>query len=99
MIHRVIKKSGKKQKFDEKKIKKCINNVCREVKLEKNKVKKKEDAILKEVLKIAKKREITTAEIRDIILKDLSQVDPAVARAWFAFEIFKIQGKKDKTYF
>ena len=40
------------------------------------------------------KKELTTAEIRDMVLRDLSKLHPAVVRAWIAFEIMKIQKKK-----
>ncbi len=96
MINKVIKKSGKKQKFDPKKIKICIDKACKKAKIKRELIKKEEEKILKEILKIARKREITTAEIRDIVLRDLSQLDPALVRGWFAFEILKIQRKGEQ---
>ncbi len=96
MVNKVIKKSGKKEKFDPKKIMKCVGEACKGAKIPKVKIKKVEDEILKEVIKMAEERELTTAEIRDIVLRDLHALDPAVARAWIAFEILKIQRRKKK---
>jgi len=94
MVKKVIKKSGKKQKFDAKKVKGCIKKACKESQVDKKRIKGVEDQILKEVLEIVNKREITTAEIRDVVLRDLSALDPSVVRAWIAFEIMKLQKKK-----
>ncbi len=91
MQKKVIKKSGKKQGFDSEKVRKSIKKACKKCNVPKSRLKSVEDKILKEIMKIAEKREITTAEIRDIILRDLSSLDPAVVRAWIAFEILKIQ--------
>jgi len=93
MVKKVIKKSGKKQKFDSKKIRKSIEKACKECKISKKRIEKEEEKILKEVLEIAEKRGVTTAEIRDIVLRDLSDLDPSVVRAWIAFEIMKLQKK------
>jgi len=93
MVKKIIKKSGKKQKFDAKKIRKCIGKACGDARISKEKAKKVEERILKKILEIAEKREMTSAEIRDIVLRDLSALDPAVVRAWIAYEIMKIQKK------
>ena len=94
MVKKVIKKSGKKQVFDSKKIKRCISKLCKSTKLSKNEADVVKDEILQEVLDIAEKREITTAEIRDIALRNLNTLDPAVVRAWIAFEILKLQRRR-----
>lgn len=89
----VIKKSGKKQRFDSKKIKRCIGKVCERARIPKKKTEEIEKEIVDEIVGLAEKKELTTAEIRDIVLRDLSKLDPAVVRAWIAFEIMKIQKK------
>ena len=93
MVKKVIKKNGKKQKFDSKKIKKSVEKACKDCKrkISKKKIKEAEDKIINEVTAVLKKREMTSAEIRDIALKNLDMLDPAVVRAWIVYEILRLK--------
>ena len=90
----IIKKSGKKQKFDSRKIRRCINKACVSARLSRKKVKKVEEEALQTIHEILEKREMTTAEIRDIVLHHLELLDPAVVRAWITYEMLRLQRKK-----
>ena len=91
MVKKVIKKDGKKQGFDSKKIKKCLTKACKGRKISKTQLKKLENKILKEVTELSYDGEITTAQIRDIVLKNLNRLHPALVKAWIAYEILKLQ--------
>ena len=94
MVKYVIKKSGKKQKFSEKKIKKCIECAAKDAKIKKDKREKIIEAAIKKVLEYSKnKEELTTAEIRDLVLMELDMIDKSVMRAWLAYELVKLREK------
>ena len=91
----VIKKSGKKQKFNPKKIKKSIEYAAKQSRISK----RVQEAVIKKTIKevftyLDTVNESTTAQIRDIILQKLNSLNPAVVRAWLAYEMQKLSGKK-----
>ncbi len=95
MAKKVIKKSGKKEKFNVKKIKKSIGYATKQAYLPK----KIQETVIRKTLEeimpyLDSFDEITTAEIRDLILQKLEQMHPAVVKAWIAYEMKKIRKKK-----
>ncbi|MBD3203845.1 hypothetical protein GF327_06095 [Candidatus Woesearchaeota archaeon] len=83
----VIKANGKREKFNETKLKKSVKKAMVDAgkQVNKNAVEK----VVKEVKK--KKREskdnrISTAEIRNIVVRKLSNVSPKTKLAWQRFE-------------
>ena len=95
MAKTVIKKNGKKQKFNQKKLQRSIKLAAEQVKLTsgiQNTIVKK---TMKEVLfYLDSIDEVTTAQIRDIVLYHLRSMNPAVVRAWLAYEMMKLSRKK-----
>jgi len=91
MQKKVIKKSGKSEKFNKNKIKKSLARAVKEARI---------PAYLKHTIieettydllqYVNNFDEVTTAKIRDIILFKLQQMHPAVVMAWIAYELQKI---------
>ena len=96
-VKRVIKKSGKKQIFSSKKLRKSIDNAAKEAKVEKKRRERIEEEITEVVEELIELNgELTTSEIRDIVLMRLEKMESAVARAWLVFEMIERQKKAAK---
>ncbi|MEK6839847.1 MAG: ATP cone domain-containing protein [Nanoarchaeota archaeon] len=91
MIKRVIKKSGKKEIFSKIKVKKSIKRAVENARVPEHLKQLIIEETVSELLeRLERFDETTTAQIRDIILLKLQQMDPAVVTAWIAYELQKI---------
>ncbi|MFH1592084.1 MAG: ATP cone domain-containing protein [Candidatus Woesearchaeota archaeon] len=94
MAKKVIKKSGKKQKFSAKKIKRSVKKAVKDARLPEHLHETVIDETVKEIIDyLGSISEVTTAEIRDLVLLRL-QVHPSVVKAWIAYELKKLRKKK-----
>ncbi len=83
MATQVIKKDGTKEPFDSGKIKRAIEAAAREAGLMDEQVNAAVIQISGIVMALAdSKEEIATSELRDKILSELDNVQPAAAAAW-----------------
>lgn len=94
MVKVVIKKKGKKEKFNLRKIKRCLECAAQQAKSPK----KKKDKVIKDILDrvmdySTNQEELTTAEIRDLVLMELNILDDSIMKAWLAHEMMKIRKK------
>ena len=97
MANVVIKKSGKKERFNKKKIRKSLEAAARKAKLDRKKREKLINDVLQKIITYSNQyEELTTAEIRDLALMELDLSDPSVMRAWLAYEVLKIKKKRKK---
>lgn len=83
MAEEVIKKDGTKEPFDPEKIRNSITAACGEAGLPDD----RKNEVVKQVARTAieladSKEEIATSEIRDKILNELDNVEPAAAASW-----------------
>ena len=91
MVKKVIKKSGKKEKFNPNKTKRSIKRTVKDAKVpEYLKPTIIEETVNQVLAYLESVNEVTTAEIRDLILFKLQKMHPAVVKAWIAYEINKI---------
>ena len=94
MVKRVIKKNGKKQKFSSKKIKKSIIKAASGAKRNKKLRERIANTITEHILyELEDFDELTTARIRDMVLKELDSMDRATFKAWIAYELKKMREK------
>jgi transcriptional regulator NrdR family protein len=92
MPKKVTKRSGSREPFDEEKIRNAIRAAAKEAGFPDDRVEQVVDEVAQSTLDAAAGRdEITTSEIREIILSELDSVEPAVAEAWRSYD--KAQGK------
>ena len=83
MATQVIKRDGTKEVFDENKIRKSIEMAAKGTALAEDRIKAVVAQVVGLVLQFAAgKEEIASTEIRDFILTQLDQVEPAVAESW-----------------
>jgi transcriptional regulator NrdR family protein len=79
----VVKRNGKKEKFEESKIRMSIEAAAREANLPEEKVKRLVEDFSKNIIQYAQKeKEIRSATIRENILDKLDHTAPEVSRAW-----------------
>ncbi len=94
MVKEVIKKSGKKQKFSSTKIKRSIELAAQEANLPPSLRQKIARKITADILLTLEDFDVvTTGKIRDAVLEQLDREEPAVLKAWLAYEIRKIRKK------
>jgi len=95
MIKKVIKKSGKKQKFSQKKLERSIKLAAKQARLSLQTQKVILEKTLNKALSYLDSfDEVTTAQIRDLVLQQLNSMNKAVVKAWLSYEIKKISKKK-----
>lgn len=90
MAKEVIKKDGSKQPFDSEKIKKAVLATAAVTDLSEERKNEIADQVTAAVIQIADaKEEISTSEIREIVLSELDNVAPVVSEAWRAHDAEK----------
>jgi len=83
MAKEVIKRDGRKEPFDAKKIKKSIANTAKEAGLSGTKKNKIVKQVATSAIQLAKgKNVIATSEIRGKILSELDRIAPTVSAVW-----------------
>jgi len=93
----VSKKSGRKERFSEEKLRKSISAAADESGIPDKKKKEVTDKVFKAAKSMAKsKKEIETETIKEFVLKQLDAMEPAVARAWRRFEQQKREEELDE---
>jgi len=83
MATNVIKRNGSTQPFDAAKVRRSIELAVQDAALSSDRT----DEVVNQILPVAlaaanSKEEITTSELRDIILDELKKAEPAAAEAW-----------------
>jgi ribonucleoside-triphosphate reductase len=92
MATQVIKKDGSKQPFDAEKIKRAIEGAAKEAGLPDDKISQVVAEVSGAVIgKTDEREEITTSEIKAMILDELDKVEPSVSQAWRTYEQSKAQ--------
>lgn len=95
MAAQVIKKDGFKQPFDAEKIKRAVEAAAKEAGLPEEKIfqliREVSEAVITQtgVRDDNAEKEITSSEIKSMILAELDRVEPSVSTAWRAFEASK----------
>ena len=83
MAKEVIKKDGTKEPFDAEKIKNSILAAAQRTELSEDRRNEVVEQVSSAVLQAAAgKEEITTAELREKILSELSAIEPSVSESW-----------------
>jgi transcriptional regulator NrdR family protein len=83
MANFVIKKSGEKQPFDERKLKDSIRSAAKEAGIEENKIEQIVNEVGGQALELAaSKEEIATSELKEKILSTLDATEPSVSAVW-----------------
>ncbi|MCX6777962.1 MAG: ATP cone domain-containing protein [Candidatus Micrarchaeota archaeon] len=83
----VVKSSGSKEPFDEKKLRRSIEKAVIDSGASVEKKKKTIDKVAKDVTdKARKKAVVTTGMLKSDILAELEQFEPLVAEAWRDFD-------------
>ena len=94
MAKEVIKRDGRKEPFDAKKIKKSIANTAKEAGLSGTKKNKIVKQVATSAIQLAKgKAVIATSEIRDKIVSELDRLEPTVSAVWRKSEEEKKKSK------
>ena len=84
----VVKRNNKKERFDEKKLKKSIADAARESRLGKERARRVVEEVSSSVIAYAiAEKETRSAEIRDDILHRLDKTAPSVSKAWRRYEL------------
>jgi transcriptional regulator NrdR family protein len=87
MAKEVIKKDGTRQPFDAEKIKNAIAAAAVRTDLSEERKREVVEQVVAKVIQMAEeKEEIATSEIRENILSELDDVEPAVSEAWRKYE-------------
>lgn len=82
----VIKRDGRREIFNEGKVRRSIEGAGRDAHLSDERIKEITSQIIPGVLRLAAdKEEITTAELKKFILNQLDEIEPAAAEAWRAY--------------
>jgi transcriptional regulator NrdR family protein len=83
----VIKRNNKKERFDEKKIKRSIDAAAKEADLPEARRKSLMDRVAVEIIEYAKnEKEVRAIELREKILAKLDKIEPSVANSWRDFD-------------
>ena len=83
MAKEVIKRDGRKEPFDAKKIRNSIADTAKEAGLSGTKKNKIVKQVATSAIQLAKgKAVIATSEIRDKILSELDRIEPTVSAVW-----------------
>lgn len=87
MAQTVIKRDGSKEPFDSGKINRGIMAAAKEGGLPEEQARKVADQVSATVLQaVANRQEVTTAELKARVLKELDRIAPAAAEAWRSYE-------------
>jgi len=87
MANFVIKRDGTKEPFDAEKIRKSIAAASEQANLSEERKNELVEQVTATVLQMAEPREeIATSEIREKILSELDQIEPAVSAAWRKYD-------------
>lgn len=90
MIKEVLKKGGKKEPFNQNKIKKSIILAVEKTSLPQEKKNEIPEKVFKEVMEFLKgKKEVATVEIEAKILLELEKLAPQAAQIWREYRIQK----------
>jgi len=83
----IVKKSGKKEQFSPKKIRKSIAGAAQQADIPEERKEEVVYQVTGTVIPILESKEgIDTSEIKGIILGELDKVEPAVASSWRKYE-------------
>ncbi|MFH1462438.1 MAG: ATP cone domain-containing protein [bacterium] len=83
MAQEVIKKDGTKEPFDAEKVKNSIRGAAQRTELSEERKNEVAEQVAAAVLQTAEeKEEIATSELREKILSELDNIEPAVSEAW-----------------
>jgi transcriptional regulator NrdR family protein len=87
MATQVIKRDGSKQPFDAEKIRRAISLACAEGGLTEERKAEVVEQVSASALSLAEtKNEIAASELREKILSELDNVEPAAAQAWRKYD-------------
>jgi len=79
----VVKRDGKREKFDSGKIKRSIENAAREADIPEDRRKALQRTVAKNIIRSGSNdKEVRSTELRDRILLKLDSEEPRVARSW-----------------
>ena len=83
----VIKRNSRKEKFDEKKIKRSIDAAAKEADIPEARRKGLVERVAVEMIEYAKKeKEVRALDLREKILARLDSIEPSVANSWRDFD-------------
>ena len=83
----VVKKDGRKEQFDSKKIRKSIEKAAIDAGYTSGEIIGIEDEIVKDITEEAKKiGELNTKDIRDSIFNNLNENKPSIVESWKKFD-------------
>ena len=87
MASLVVKKDGSKEPFQAEKIENAIRAAAQRTDLSEERKREVVERVAAKVIQMAEeKEEIATSEIRENILSELDDVEPAVSEAWRKYE-------------
>jgi transcriptional regulator NrdR family protein len=90
MLKEVLKKGGKREKFEPEKIKRAINFALEKTELSSEKKKEIFEKVFGQIMEFLKdKREIATVEIEAKILLELDKICPQAAKIWRDYRLAK----------
>jgi transcriptional regulator NrdR family protein len=90
MLKEVLKKGGKREKFEPEKIKRAINFALEKTELSPEKKKEIFEKVFGQIMEFLKdKREIATVEIEAKILLELDKICPQAAKIWRDYRLAK----------
>jgi transcriptional regulator NrdR family protein len=83
----IVKRDGKKEKFEERKVERSIEAAAREAKLPEDRVRRLVEDVSKNIIGSARKdKEVRSASLREAVLEKLDITAPEVSRAWRDFD-------------
>ena len=87
MAKEVVKKDGSKEPFDAEKIKNSIGAAAARTDLSEERKNEVVEQVSAAVIQMADaKEEIATSELKDKVLSELDQMEPAVSEAWREYD-------------
>ena len=90
MLKEVLKKGGKREKFEPEKIKRAINFALEKTEISPEKKKEASEKVFIEVMEFLKdKKQIATVEIEAKILLELDKICPEAAKIWRDYRLTK----------
>ena len=94
MTNFVIKKSGEREPFDPMKIENSIRAAATDAGLPIERIDELVNRVAKIIIDaVVDKNEVATLEIKEMILAELDEIEPAVAEAWRKFDELKTNQK------
>jgi len=86
----VVKKSGAKEPWNDSKLKDSIAAAANDADLNKDRTKQVMDNVMQKVIdQLCGEKEVTSYMVREIILRELENIEPRVAEAWRKYELTK----------